>query len=230
MTFFNIFSTKKSTAQSKPKEKIKIIIDFREKNSLVASELSALGFNIEFRSLPVADYLVNNVAIERKTVSDFKSSIINKRIIDQLLHLKQFEKSLLIIEGIDPDIYEGIIHENAFRGFLLSTLLEYKIPIVFTQNSKDTAKYLSILAKKSPKKDFSLRASRIMLTPNQQLQFILEGFPFIGPITAKKLLSEFKTLKNILNAPLENLQKILGKRAIAFKTLIEHFWRSEDNI
>ena len=59
---------------------IKIIIDHREKNSLVSSELHKKGYEIEFQQLKVADYLVNDIAIERKTVSDFKSSIINKRM------------------------------------------------------------------------------------------------------------------------------------------------------
>jgi len=83
MIFYNIFS-KKQLKSKNEKEKRKIIIDNRERNSLVASELLSLGFEIEFKQLPVADYIVNGIAIERKTLSDFKSSIINKRIIRQL--------------------------------------------------------------------------------------------------------------------------------------------------
>jgi len=218
MAFYNIFSKK----QTKEKPKIKIIIDNREKNSLVASELISLGLETEFKQLPVADYLVNNIAIERKTISDFKSSIINKRIIKQLQELKQYPKHLLILEGIqEEDIYEGTIHENAFRGFLLSVALEFQVPIIFTQNEKDTAKYLSVLAKKTEKQEIAIRASKIFLSKPERQQFIIEGFPNIGPITAKKLIKKFKTLKNIINAGEEELKEILGKRAEEFRELIE---------
>jgi len=165
--------------------------------------------------------LVNDVAIERKTLSDLKSSIINKRIIQQLQELKQYPKNILIAEGIsNEDIYSGIIHENALRGFLLSVALEFQVPLIFTQNEKDTAKYLAVLAKKSPNKDFSLRASKLFKSKPERLQFILEGFPNIGPIKAKALISQFKSLKNIINASEEALLPILGKKTKDFLDLL----------
>ncbi len=219
MTFFNIFSKKK---ESPSINELKILVDYREKNSLIPSELSSLGFQIEFKHLPIADYLINNIAIERKTISDFKSSIINKRIFEQIKNLQQYPKYLLIIEGVkNEDIYTFGMHENAFRGSLLSMSLEYRIPIIFSQDEKDTAKYLSILAKKKPSSETSIRASRILMPKSEQQQFILEGFPHVGPIKAKKLLDKFKSLKNIFNASEEDLKQILGKRAKNFKSLLD---------
>jgi len=219
MPFYNIFS-KNTEKQDKEENKIKIIVDTRERNSLVPSELSKQGFNVEFSHLNVADYLVNDVAIERKTINDLKFSIINKRIIQQLLEIKQYPKNLLIIEGLD-NIYEGIIHENALRGFILSVILKFEGPIIFTENETDTAKYLSILAKKSPKKDFSLRASKFQKTKKERQQFILEGFPNIGPAKAKALLDKFKTIKSTINANENELKEILGKRTQEFKELLD---------
>lgn len=216
MTFYNIFS-------KKPTEKIhsksKILIDNREKNSLVPAELSKLNHPIEFQQLKVGDYIVNNIPIERKTISDLKSSIINKRIFDQLQHL-QLNQGILIIEGLDENLYQGIIHENALRGFLLSLATEYKVPFLFSQSPKDTALYISILSKKS-QKEISLRQSRILPTKKEQLQFILEGFPNIGPKTAKALIKEFKSLKAILTASEEQLQPILKSKTKTFLALIE---------
>lgn len=206
----NIFS-KKTKQKSKPI--LKIIVDHREKNSLVISELIRLGFKIEFKQLPVADYIINSTAIERKTISDFKASVINKRIISQLLELKQYPSNLLIIEGgLEGNDGRGL-HENAFRGFLLSVALEYKVSIIFTENEKDTAKYLYVLAKKKPNKEAPIRASKILMSEKEQLQFILEGFPQIGPIAAKKLLKHFKTLRALTNASEDELRKIIGKKA-----------------
>ncbi len=219
MAFHNIFSKKISLA---PKNITKIIIDQREKNSLVPSELSLLNIPFEFQHLEVGDYIINNIAIERKSLSDLKSSIINKRIFTQMENLKQAPCPLLIIEGINEFMYQGIIHENALRGFILSTSLKYKMPVIFTQNEKDTALYLSLLAKNNKDKEISLRPSRIFSSKKEQIQFILEGFPNIGPKTADKLIKKFKSLKNIINADEKDLEEILGKKTKLFKELIEN--------
>jgi len=216
MTFFNIFSKEKEEENT-----LKIIVDNREKNSLVPSELINIGFKVEFKNLPVADYLIDNVAIERKTISDLKSSIINKRIFSQMQELQQYPSYLLIIEGIsEEDIYAGIIHENALRGFMISAALDYRIPIIFTKNEKDTVKYLSVLANKKGDKAISLRASKIMLSKEEKIQFILEGFPHIGPMKAKALLKKFGSIKDIINASEQELKEILGKRGSDFRDLI----------
>ena len=258
-------------------KKIKIIdkplvtADYRERNSLVASELVGLGLNVEFKELKVADYIIRDVAIERKTVSDFLSSMLNKRLVKQLEELQQYPKRLLLIEGIeDKELYNddsinerfhnsitprvggeqfrdkgvnvemvgeiasrgdgggtmksrgtfGGIHPNAIRGFLLSISLVWQTPIIFTKNSEDTAKFISLIAKKK-ETEMSLNVMKKSLNKKEQKQFILEGFPGIGPKSAKKLLKEFKSLQAIFNAGEEELKKILGKKAEPFKKIID---------
>ncbi len=215
-SFIDIFSKKKTVENGKT-----IIVDNREANSYVPIELKKMGFNLEFKQLPVADYVVGDIAIERKTISDFKSSIINKRLVDQLLEIKQYPLHFLIVEGLDSEnLYSGQIHENAFRGMLLSIITEFQVPIIFTYNERDTAKYIAVLANKKQKSSSSLRVSKIALTDSEQIQFILEGFPSIGPATAQKLILEFKTLKNLANAPISDLEKVIGKKAAKVYELI----------
>jgi Fanconi anemia group M protein len=219
---FSIFSKR----QIPKKEKPRIIIDYREKNSLIASELMGLGMEIEFRDLKVADYLVKGVAIERKTVSDFVSSMVNRRLLKQLEEITQYKDRLLIIEGIDEqELYKDSsdwigMHPNAIRGFLLSILLKYKVPIIFTKNYEDTAKFLSVLSKRKPK-ELPLNVKKKNLDRKEQLQFIIESFPGIGPKTAKKLLKEFHTIKNIINTSEEDLKKVIGKKAENMKKIID---------
>jgi len=104
------------------------------------------------------------------------------------------------------------VHANAIRGFLLSVTLKHKIPIIFTKNSEDTVKYLLILLNKK-ENEISLNAKKKGRNKKEQLQFILESFPGIGPKTAKRLLKEFKTIKGVINATKEELKKIIGKKA-----------------
>jgi ERCC4-type nuclease len=221
MTFQDIFSNKQEI-----KIKPKIIIDFREKNSLVVSELMHLGCEINFQQLKLGDYIVKNVVIERKTISDFTSSMINKRLISQLNDLKELKSKILIIEGTEEqDLYTSSgINENAIRGFILSISLNYQIPIILTQDYEDTAKFILVLAKKQEKeKEVSLNFNRKPFDKKEQLQFILEGFPGIGPKNAKKLLEEKKNLKNIFNSSFEELEKIIGKKAEIFKLINQNY-------
>ena len=227
MSFLNIFS---KSRRKKQIQKIKIQIDYREKNCLIASELVSMGFIIEFRELKVADYIIKNTAIERKTINDFISSMINRRLLKQLEELQQYENKLLIIEGIeeqelytDSEEWTGM-HPNAIRGFLLSILLKYKVPIIFTKNYKDTAKFIAVLSKKQEKEP-PLNINKKTLNKKERIQFILEGFPGIGPKTAKRLLKKFKTLRNIFNASKEELREVIGKKAESFKELIYSKYR-----
>jgi Fanconi anemia group M protein len=213
---------------------MKIIIDKREKNSLIIAELVENNVDFELKQLIVADYLINEIAIERKTISDFISSMLNKRLIRQLhelkLHeLKQYPKQILIIEGTDEhELYNDDdkgIHGNAIRGMLLSIVLDFQIPIIFTKNYEDTAKFLMLLKKRQEKKpkDISLNVTRKAYNIYEQQQFILEGFPGIGPSTAKKLLKHFKNLKKVINANEKQLKKakLHENKAKTIKKIIE---------
>jgi Fanconi anemia group M protein len=222
---FDIFSKPKQR-EIKEKPKQKIFVDYREKNSMVASELIHLGFEVEFLELKVGDYLINNIAIERKTVSDFISSMINRHLAKQLEELQQYENKLLLIEGLEEhelysDNSEGM-NANAVRGFLLSILLKHKIPIIFTKNAEDTAKFIDVLARKK-ETESPLNATKKSFNKKEQMQFILEGFPSIGPKTAKKLLEELNSLEKIFTASSEELEKLIGKKSQVFKIIKEKY-------
>jgi len=216
MVFYNIFK------KERPKDKIKIIADNREKNSLVIANLIEKGIEVIFEQLNIGDYLVNNIAIERKTYSDFISSMINKRIFQQLEEIKKFPEFFLIIEGSENEI-ESENLKKASKGLILSIITKYKIPIVFAKNEQETAEVLILLAKKQNNKnnELSLRPSRSFKSLEEQKQFILEGFSQIGPSTAKKLLEKFKTLKNVINAPEQDLKEILKSKFEKFKEILE---------
>lgn len=218
----NIFG-RKSSKKKEPKTQL-IIADIHEKNSLVISELhKSTQVRLEVKSLKIADYLINDIAIERKTVQDLISSMINKRLIQQLTQIQKYKKSLLIIEGdLDEVLNEESNMSKAIRGLLVSISTNYPTSIIRTQNYKDTSKYLITLAKQQlkPKSETTLH-SRIPKTKQAQKQYILEAFPNIGPTTAKKLLEKFKTIRDTINASEEDLEPILRKRAKEFKGILE---------
>lgn len=249
----DIFTTRKKKTQTPKFALPKITIDHREKNSLVPARLIKLGFETEFKELKIGDYIVRDVIIERKTISDFLSSMCNKRLLNQIEELKQFENKLLIIEGIEEqDLYSGRnkinvdipqdlfcmqkekkknkfqnknpskMNPNSVRGFLLSIALRHKIPILFTKNPRDTAEFISLIAKKQ-QREMSINHTKKARNKKEQMQFILECFPGIGPKNARKLLKKFSTLQNIFSAPQDELQKVIGKKAEIFMLLEEGY-------
>ena len=218
--FNNIFDKRKEEKVLKIYEEV--IIDNREKNTLIPSFLSKNKIPFKFEQLEVGDYIINDLIIERKTINDLKSSIMNKRLFSQLNNLREQNRKIIIIEGNFEELTNNeTLHENSLRGAILSISLKEKIPIIFSKDEKDTYSYIELLARK--RKDspsMSLRPGRKLSSTEEKKKFILEGFPNIGPTTAKKLIEKYKSLKNIFNAEEKELEDILGKRTKDFLDLL----------
>lgn len=216
-------------------KEIKIICDTRENASSVLSELSSfsteeINVKIILEQLSVGDYQISeDIVIERKTISDLETSIIDGRIFSQLQDLSSVKRSALIVEGDPFLLYNSKrINGKAIIGLLTSIGLNYRIPIFFTKNQKETALFLFTIAKKEQIKngntDFKLRYSKNKMSGTDWQLFIMQSFPDVGPTLAKSILKEFKSIKNISNASVDDLTKVdkLGpKKAQKIKYLFE---------
>src|SRR5690242_17624515 len=79
---------------------LRIIADERERRSGVPEVLRSLGAAVEYRVLDVADYLIGNYAVERKSVRDFFSSLYSGRLFDQAHRIGEaYQTNFLIVEG-----------------------------------------------------------------------------------------------------------------------------------
>jgi len=197
-----------------PEEKVvTVLADHREKDNRIVKELINLGVSVKTAQLDSADYVLSGkVGVELKKVSDFVSSIIDGRLLDQVRHLKNnFEKSVLVIEG-DEDIYSvRKVHGNAIRGMLSSIVLDFQVPILYTKNPPDTASLLAVMARREQDKtsDFSYHPLKPKSFAEQQ-EYIVSSFPSLGVSNARKLLIHFGSIKNIVNASKEELKSIEG--------------------
>jgi len=192
---------------------IKIFADYREKGSGVIKELIEQGISIKLDKLEVADYIISaRCGIEFKTVHDFVDSLIDGRLLEQLKNLKRnFERPIILVEGVE-DIYSiRKVHPNAIRGMLATIAVSYGIPILQTKNKRESASLLAVMAKREQEetgKDFSLHGEKKPLSLKEQQEFVVSALPNVGPIIAKDLLKEFKNVKNIVNASEDELQKV----------------------
>ncbi|MBS3134288.1 hypothetical protein J4214_03585 [Candidatus Woesearchaeota archaeon] len=215
---------------------IKIIIDHRERPSGIIKELIKRGLEVEEKQLEVADFIIQSktiddkivsIGIEKKSLNDFLNSIADKRLIKQLMNLKDnFDIPLFILEGNDNIYALRNFHPNAIRGMLASIIIDFQIPVLNTKGCKDTASFLEIIAKRLEKKRSfsSLLGKRKQLTLKEQQELLIETLPGIGSVLSKSLLSEFKTVKKIINAnekKLQNVKKIGAIKARKIREVIE---------
>ncbi|MDI6798916.1 MAG: ERCC4 domain-containing protein [Candidatus Aenigmarchaeota archaeon] len=190
----------------KPKDKILIISDYREKK--VIEHLKNLGVIVNERSLDVGDFVASNrVAIERKAHSDFIRSIIDGSIFEQASMLKKnFEKPIILIEGYS---YHEI-SENALKAALASLLIDFGVSILTTRNPFDTAKTIFWIAKKEQSeagREIAIRVGKKPKEVKKIQEFIVCSIPGVSTVTAKKLLKQLGSVEKIFTANENELQK-----------------------
>ncbi|AEH07548.1 DEAD/DEAH box helicase [Methanothermococcus okinawensis] len=195
---------------------IKIVVDNREK---IVSRYLFDRAELTFKNLENGDYIVSDrVIVERKTAEDFESSIIDKRLFKQLTDLKKYERPVLIIEG--NNYFR--LSEKIVNGAVISIILDFNIPVVFSKDAEDTANILIKMAEREQlrsKRTVSIRTGKKPMSLRERQRFIVESFPDVGPLTAENLLMKFGTIENIVNAPEEELREVEGIGEIMAKKI-----------
>jgi ERCC4-type nuclease len=196
--------------------KVQIIADHREKASGTCEWLRAFNAQVVEKQLDVADYIVSeHVAIERKTVGDFLSSIMNQRLFRQLEDLSSsFEKPLMIIEGDQGALFsERNMHPNAIHGALSSIALDYRVPIIWTSTPKVTAAQIYWTGYREQVKkgsSVSVRACKNGRDTAQLQEFIVSGLPGINTALSRRLLSHFGSPREVFWASEKELRQVEG--------------------
>lgn len=191
----------------------RIIVDSRELASRVARELLEYGIVSRPKVLEVGDYVLSDrVGVERKTAEDFLQSIMDKRLLEQALRLRQsFPKPVMIIEGEGLYSKRGV-HPNAVRGALASIAVDFGIPVLFSRDEKDTAALLAAILRreKGEGREARIRGDKRVLTLREQQESIIAGLPRVNITLARRLLKEFKSVEGVFNASEEELTRVQG--------------------
>jgi ERCC4-type nuclease len=126
-----------------------IIIDTREQEPYSFDPRLAGAVR---RALPAGDYSVEGleerVAVERKTLDDFVSTVIHarQRFREELRKLAGYRAACVVIEAGVADVllqrYRGEAHPNAVVGNTLAIILDFGVPVFFCGNRQAACQFV----------------------------------------------------------------------------------------
>ncbi len=208
-------------------DELQIIMDSRERNSILVSELRQKA-KIDITNLEVGDFIVSDrVCIERKTKADFIQSIIDGRLMPQLIEMKRnFEIPVLILEGSES-LYGTQMHPNSIRGAIACAAVDMGVRIIPTEDAADTACIIISIARRE-QLDLSrlvpLRGGKRPQELSEMQRFVVESLPKVSSVLALRLLERFKSVEGVFAASNEDLMDIEGigkKKAQQIRSIIE---------
>lgn len=192
----------------------RVVVDANEPLEIV-DLLASKGVDVERRRLAPADYVVGPIGIERKSVGDFHASMIDKRLFEQLVRLKEtYPTCALLLEG-DTSFFAQRRQPRATYGAICSIAFDLGIQLLPVPDRDATAELLAVLARRVERPTGGggggeVRYKPRMLGPHAEQKFAVQGLPGIGDVVSEALLSHFGSVRRVYAAGEKDLQRVPG--------------------
>ncbi len=196
--------------KAEPSEPGRVFVDPRERE--MGKLLEGLGLEVTLKNLEVGDYVLSDrLAVERKTAEDFVTSIIDpeRNLFRQISDLSRtYDRPVLILEG--RDLYTRQMNPDSIRGALASIAVDYKVPIIPTENLEETATVIALLASRERKegREPKVHGHKTARTLKEQQEYLISAIPSVGPAVARNLLKHFGSIEKVVAASQEELQQV----------------------
>jgi ERCC4-type nuclease len=199
------------------KEKVFVTIDANEaaqKPKLV--ETLALHEDVEdyeIKPLSEGDFIIGECMFERKTPSDFASSLQEGRLRDQVERMAGSEMTpFILIEGNMED-YDELEHTDigskSLRGMDASIEQRNGISVKYCSNIKLVADEGVRLARKEKEEVTGVQVRQTDAVKDAGfMESVFMAVEGVGPKTAEKLSRTYETLQSALDATEDELQEI----------------------
>ncbi len=190
---------------------MEILVDSREP-PIIIQELRKLEVNVKSVMLSLGEYIIGpNHIVERKTGNDFIQSLYDKRLFDQAHRMiEEYDNVIFILEELDVD---PEIRKNIY-GALAYLVVRRGITVIPSTGKVATAHIIERLASWVQEEHIDpivMRGGPKRLTLREKQEYLIQGFDGVGLKTAKLLLDNLGTPKNIVKA-------ISGSKIIYTKT------------
>jgi len=208
----------------------RVIADEREKPSGVPEELEQMGVMVDYRVLDIADYVVGEYAIERKSARDFVSSLFSGRLFDQAYRLGEaYQIIILIVEGDLEGEMQRLRNPRSLWGALISAVLDFRLLCFFTRDQHQTAEFIVTLGKGGRYKGKSGGPPLVVRKPKggdvRRVQLSIVGsLPSIGPRMAEQLLSTYGSVRKVFSASVTEMAIGAGigrSRALSLNKILD---------
>jgi Fanconi anemia group M protein len=199
-------------------ETVEIVADQRELDSAIARDLSKReAIDVRLETLDVGDYVCSDrVVVERKSVSDFLDTLVGgeRSMFEQAGEMaSHYARPVVVVEG-EGDLYEERnVHPNAIRGALASLAIDFDASVLRTDGEDDTADMLAVLAEREQDesdREVSVHGEKSTKTLPEQQEYVVASIAEVGPVTARSLLSEFRTVEAVMTATEADLMEADG--------------------
>ena len=209
---------------------IQIRIDTQEQRSGIPALLAAMAqVHVELTPLRIGDYDVGgdpHRVFERKTASDFLSSLVQGRLFAQLTELRKSRFApILLLEGNPLHVSHSQMRPESIRGALTHITAILRVPILPSSGPADSAHLVYAAAKQCQighaTHGPAVGRRRASLS-EQQMQIVL-SLPGVGRTTARAVCARFRSLHDLLNADAATLATVPGvgpSRAAALEQLL----------
>ena len=213
-----------------PPAPIHIRIDTQEQRSGIPALLAAMPqVYIEVIPLRMGDYDVGGDprrVFERKTGSDFLSSLAQGRLFAQLTALRKSRFApILLLEGDPLRAGHSQMRPESIRGALTYITAVLRVPVLPSSGPADSAHLVYAAAKQCQIGHAAhgpAAGRRRASLSEQQMQIVL-SLPGVGPATARAVCARFRSLQDLLSADAATLATVLGlspSRAAALEQLL----------
>ncbi len=204
----------KRAMQTPHEGRVVIVVDSRDLSSPTARELKRLEVEIVAETLPVGDYVLSDrVAVERKTIDDFASSIIDGRLFEQVTNLKNaYQLPIVVVEG-ESFRASRDIRPEALMGAIASVLVDFGVPLISMRSPEETALLLQAIARREQiqeKRELRIRMDKKPTSLAEQQEFLVAGLPLVDRVLAKRLLKALGTPEKVFMAKDPELQTVWG--------------------
>jgi len=217
----------------------RVIADERERQSGVPERLSKLDVRVYYSRLAVGDYVVNpEIAAERKSVSDFVSSVYDGRLFAQASALaSSYRKPYIIVEGDVKEVSGLVKNLASYYGAIASVTLAYDLRLMHTANADETALAIAALVRNSRARPIPpglLQAPPKSKDEAQQQLYFVSSLPGVGLKLAKRMLGRYGTPRRVVSLTEAQLSMIPGvgaKRASKIAHVLDTKyagWQAQD--
>jgi DNA excision repair protein ERCC-4 len=193
----------------------RVVVDERERSSGVPEQLSRLNVRVYFSRLPVADYVVSpEIAVERKALPDFVSSVYDGRLFVQAAAISSsYRKPYLIVEGDIKELAGLTRNINSYYGAVASVTLAYDLRVIHTADAAQTAAAIAALIQHSHARPVPVGVMaappKARDEPQQQL-YLVSSLPGVGTKLARRMLTKYGTPRKVMSLTESQLAMVQG--------------------